>query len=90
MAAMLRATSRDALGRPILVLGLTDENWRRLLSDQIQFDAKDLGLEATIVIFRGKDVRALKAKAVEMGLADRSLLDLPEATPTKPRIWKPH
>jgi hypothetical protein len=86
---MLRAISLNALGQPTLVVGITDENWRRLATSNIKFDATDLGLEATIIIFRARDVKELKAKAVEMGLADRSLLDLPEATSTKSQTWKP-
>lgn len=87
---MLRAVSHDAFGRPTLVIGLTDENWRRLLSNQIKFDANDLGLDATIVIFRGRDIRDLKGKAVELGLADRSLLDMPEASPIQSQRWEPN
>lgn len=87
---MLRAlTKKDALGRPTLVLGLTDDNWRRLQEKDMYFDASDIGLPIKVVIFRAGDGHELKAKAVELGIADPSLLDLPEATPIEAQLWEP-
>lgn len=86
---MLRAVSRDADGRPTLILGLTEENWRLLSSKVIQLDGADLGVDASVMIFRGRDTRDLKAKLVEWGFADKTLLDVPEPTPTQHRGWEP-
>ena len=86
---MLRALTKDALGRPTLVLGLTEDNWHRMRESNLNFDASDIGLQVKVVMYRAKDSRELKAKAVEMNIADRSLLDLPEANPDEPRLWKP-
>jgi hypothetical protein len=86
---LLRALARDASGQPILVLGLTEDNWRGLLENNINFNASDIGLPVNVVIFRARDARELKAKAVEIGIADRSLLEVPEATPEEARRWEP-
>jgi hypothetical protein len=86
---MLRALARDASGQSILVLGLTEDNWLRMLENNINFDASDIGLQVNVVVFRARDARELKAKAVEIGIADRSLLEVPEATPDESRLWKP-
>jgi hypothetical protein len=86
---LLRALARDASGQPILVLGLTEDNWLGMLGNNINFDASDIGLLVNVVIFRARDARELKAKAVEIGIADRSLLEVPEATPDESRPWKP-
>lgn len=89
LGRMLRASMRDADNRPMILLGLTDENWRLLSSSLIQVDIADMGVDAKIVIFKGKDQKALKARLVEMGVADRSLLDVPLATPEESQKWHP-
>lgn len=58
---MIKATARSQSGQPILILGLEEENWRRLLQGQpIRFEANELGLEPlTVVITGGRSERDL-------------------------------
>ena len=86
---MLRAIGRDKKGRPALIVGLTEENWRSLETTAIPIDASDMGIEATLIIFGGKDLGSLKAKLVELGLADRSILDVPDPSPNEGEWWRP-
>lgn len=51
---MLKARAQHRDGRPLLVLGLSDENLRRLQDDlPILFDAAELGVDAHIAIIAG-------------------------------------
>ena len=84
---MLKALTRDRAGRPALIIGLTDENWRMLESSLIQINGSEVGFDATVLIFKGRDQRHLRAKMVELGFADRSLLDLDDAVPDDARTW---
>lgn len=79
--------TKDANGRPAIVLGLTNKNWELLSSTVIWVDAAELGLDAAIVIFRGDDVDELKRKMVEMNLADDTILTTPDPTPTQHQWW---
>jgi hypothetical protein len=85
---MIQAVTRDQSGRRVIILGLSEENWRRLASSMIQADVSQLGVDVTVVLYRGSDQRDLKAKLVEMGVADRSLLDVEDATPDESRLWR--
>lgn len=55
-------------GNPIIVLGLSHENLRRLKDRKpIQFDLADLGIQPSVpvMIFSGKDERAMQAELSE-------------------------
>ncbi len=62
-------------GRPLLVIGLTDENMRRLrqggdegLGEPIRFNTSELGLQPmTIVIMAGKSEEGIRAILAEFG-----------------------
>jgi len=60
-----------------------------MLASNLDFDAGDVGLQVRVVVFRARDDRELNGKAVEIGIADRSLLDLPGVTPGESRLWEP-
>lgn len=87
---MLRTVTRGADGREVAVVGLTEENWRLLASKPVTADFADLGLNIRLVVFRAQDTEGLKAKAVELGLADESILATPPPSPTEPRTWRRH
>jgi hypothetical protein len=85
---MLRAVTHGADGREVAVVGLTEENWRLLASKPVRANFADLGLNIQLVVFRARDTEDLKAKAVELGLADESILATPPPPPTEPRMWR--
>lgn len=85
---MLRAVTRSADGREVVVLGLTEENWRLLSSKPIMVDLRDVGLDVQVVVFRARDTDDLKIKAIELGVADESLHTTPPPTPAEPQMWR--
>jgi hypothetical protein len=85
---MLRTITRSTDGREVVVLGLTEENWRLLSSKPIMVEFRDVGLDVQVVMFRARDTEELKVKAVELGIADESLLSTPPPTPVEPQMWR--
>lgn len=67
---MIKASGRDALGRPLLVLGLSGENMTRLMADEpIRLDTGALGLPPmTVLIVGGRTEDAITAKLRQHGL----------------------
>ncbi len=86
---MLTALARDDRGRPAIVLGLSERNIELLKEQPIYLDAAPAGFNGTVVIVRGQDIPSLKAAFVEMGVADRSLLDVDPPTPDTHQVWRP-
>ena len=86
---MITALTHDGRGQTVLVLGLTTANVAALADKPIAIDATPVGLEATIVIVQGDDLKSLMARLVELGVADRSLLDQEPPTPTEAKLWRP-
>jgi hypothetical protein len=69
---VIRATAADSTGRPVVLLGLSDENLRRLAADQpIRVDLAELGFPA------GAPVVVLFGGGTEESLADQLLDRLP-------------
>lgn len=67
---MIRASGRTGDGRPLLVLGLSSENWGRLLAGEpIAFDARPLGVKCQVVIVGGRTEDAITADLERAGLA---------------------
>lgn len=60
---MVKFKANQADGRPIVGLGLTEENIRRLQSDQpIYIKSEDLGMKGfDIMIFSGKTEKTMEA-----------------------------
>ncbi|MGH3200834.1 MAG: hypothetical protein ACRDP5_02065 [Streptosporangiaceae bacterium] len=85
---MLRTVTRSTDGREVVVLGLTEENWRLMSSKPIMVEFRDVGLDVQVVMFRARDTEGLKIRAVELGLADESLLETPRPTPAEPQMWR--
>lgn len=54
----------------MLILGLSDENLKRLQQDQpIKFNLKELGLDdIDVLIFNGKDEQAMQKTMIDAGL----------------------
>jgi hypothetical protein len=66
---MIKARGRTGDGRPLLLLGLSSENWVRLLADEpISFDASSLGFAAQVVIVGGRTEDAIEKRLREVGL----------------------
>lgn len=57
---MIKATGTHRDGRPVLVIGLSAENVRRLQAgNPILFDARELGLDHWVTIIAGETEAAL-------------------------------
>lgn len=68
---MIKATGRQADGKPFVLLGLSRENCRRLLEGQpIKIDMADLGQpeRGTVLICAGETEEAVKRELIEAGL----------------------
>jgi len=85
---MLRTVTRTTDGREVVVLGLTEENWRLLSAKPILAEFRDVGLDVQVVVFRARDADELKVKAVELGLAAETLLATPSPTPENQQMWR--
>lgn len=63
---MIKAKTTDKDGRPAMILGLTDENWRRLRANQpILFDGAPFGFDGTVTIMAGADEGSIRAVLAE-------------------------
>ena len=70
---MIKARGRDGDGNPAVIIGITDENWKRLrtggdegIGQPIMFDLRQLGLPPMkIVILGGKTEEGLEGLVVE-------------------------
>lgn len=69
---MIRARAEDGDGRPVILLGLSDENLRRLGDDQIRVDLAELGFAV------GAPLVLLFGGGTEAELADRLLGSVPD------------
>ena len=66
---MIKARGETGDGKPLVLIGLSDENWRRLrtggdegLGQPIQFNLRELGLPPmTVAIIAGKTEEGMKA-----------------------------
>ena len=62
---MIRA-SGTANGRPLMVLGLSDENMQRIRNGQpIEFDAAELGIDCRVLIVGGKTEDGIRGQLGE-------------------------
>lgn len=66
---MLKALVGRPGAKPLLILGLTDENIARLFDDKpILFDATPFGYPADITIITGHTIADLHAKLFQVGV----------------------
>jgi hypothetical protein len=68
---MIRARATSADGRPVIVLGLSDENVKRLTQGQpIRVTGESIGLSsvAAILVFHGGTEQGMEAMLREHGL----------------------
>lgn len=72
---MIRAGGRTGDGRPLLLLGLSGENWARLLAGEpIALDARPIvGVDCQVVIVGGRTEDAITAELERVGLLDASV-----------------
>lgn len=70
MTAMLKASGQTGDGRPLVVLGLSEENVSRLVAQKpVRLDLADVGLSPTeVVIVYGQTEADIEKKLAESGL----------------------
>ena len=62
---MIKATGQDEDGKPVLLLGLSYRNLKRLQADEpIAFDASPYGYPGRIIIFAGPTEEAMARQIV--------------------------
>lgn len=89
---MIRATMKGRDGRPIMLLGITDHNIRRMREgDPVVFDGTALGYDGLIAIVTGTDEQAIAQELKEKGLTMPDVeQDLPPLECPDPELRIPY
>ena len=79
--SVIRASGEHVNGRSFILLGLSDENWRRLRYDEpISVSGDELGFVGDIVLIGGPSEDAMAATLRKYGLVDRNTVVRDERT----------
>lgn len=82
---MIRALATGKDGRPLMLLGITEQNIARMQKGEpIVFDASAVGFEGTIVIMAGGTEQSIADRLTSSGIAIPGDVDMNPLPPVKP------